>query len=83
MQRDTMSGDPRAAFVDGVDTTKPNPVHHPKDTGVHGVGTGDPRAAWQSNATVTDAELQEEKDMKRAVRPLLMTGEKKRCSSNR
>lgn len=62
-----MSGDPRAAFVDGVDTTKPNPVHPPKDTGVHGVGTGDPRAAWQSNSTVDSAALQEERDLKRAV----------------
>lgn len=62
-----MSGDPRAAFVDGVDTTKPNPVHRPQNTGVHGVGTGDPRAAWQSNSTVDPAIIQEEKDMRQAV----------------
>lgn len=68
LQRETMSGDPRAAFVDGVDTTKPNPVHHVKDTGIHGVGTGDPRAAWQSNSAVDEAAMQEEKDLRRAVR---------------
>ena len=68
MQRETMSGDPRAAFVDGVDTTKPQHAHPPKDTGIHGVGTGDPRAAWQSNAAVDPAALQEERDLKRAVR---------------
>ncbi len=64
-----MSGDPRAAFVDGVDTTKPNPVHSVKDTGIHGVGTGDPRAAWQSNSAVDQAAIQEEKDLRRAVKP--------------
>jgi len=68
VQRHTLHGDPRGAFVDGIDTTAPAPHHAPKNTGVHGVGTGDPRAAWQANPTVESAEAwQEEKDFRRAV----------------
>jgi hypothetical protein len=68
VQHTTLHGDPRRAFVDGVDTTAPAPHVAAKDTGVHAVGTGDPRAGWQANATVESAAAwQEEKDFRQAV----------------
>ena len=68
------NADPRRGSA-VADTAVPNPIHHPKDTGVHGVGAGDARSGWLKGEPVDQLQQQEEDDIRKAVRLLLTSSQ--------
>ena len=61
-----MSGDPRRGPV-GADTAVPDPLHTPKDTGIHGISGGDARSGWLHGEPRDRLQQQEEDDIRKAV----------------
>ena len=62
-----MSGDPRRGPV-GADTAVPDPLHTPKDTGIHGISGGDARSGWLHGEPRDRLQQQEEDDIRKAVK---------------
>ena len=66
LQLSAMSGDPRRGPV-GADTAVPDPLHTPKDTGIHGISGGDARSGWLHGEQRDRLQQQEEDDIRKAV----------------